>query len=78
MVTGPHSCNLRSFFMILLFIPNEVKIIFLQLDIFMSNDVYDPFDVYRRRRYFRTHLYAILGQFWTIFPYFRTPMWKKQ
>ena len=33
---------------------------------------------YRRRRYFRTHLYAILGRFWTIFPYFRTPMWKKQ
>ena len=34
--------------------------------------------LYRRRRYFRTHLYAILGQFWTIFPYFWTPLWKKQ
>ena len=24
--------------------------------------------LYRRRRYFRTHLYAIIGQFWTISP----------
>ena len=34
--------------------------------------------LYRRRPYFRTHLYAILGRFGTIFPYFQTPMWKKQ
>ena len=58
------------------------SILFRNSDIFpgteyeVLSDILDM--IYRRRPYFRTHLYAILGQLKTIFPYFRTLMWKKQ
>ena len=52
-------------------------IIFLPLERGLKRSLLQNFKLenYRRRHYFRTHLYAILGRFGAIFPYFWTPMW---
>ena len=40
------------------------------LSSFCIDNVSSFFNAYRHRSYFRTHLYAILGRFWTIPPIF--------